>query len=274
MLACLSPEVSLLLVTVLWILFPTSYIYIVMEKREGGISPSRQSTSYKEVPYSPVKSDVNDTPESKLSSNQMLSLVWQTLPLYMGIFVSNFCKQLLVSGVVTTIAFANAPVTPRNQSLLYVLASGVGDVLGRPYLGYLSWCGIEEIFVVRKSWILAFINVAVLILMVFASWFQFLPHFYVAVVLVIVNSLLSGVVYVNSFHNAGKGLSVEEKRFCRALISGALWSSNMAVALIALDTESRLRNNCLLLFPEVSCYTRSPIAWTLSTSCVLQSRLS
>ena len=139
--------------------------------------------------------------------------------------MSTFCKQLLVTGVVTTIMFANAPVTPRNQYLLYVLASRVGDVLGRPYLGYLFWCGfIQEKCIIRKSWIPAFVNVAIVIFRVFSSWFRFLSHFYVAVVLtVIVNSLLSGVVYVSSFHNAGEGLSVEEKRFCRALMTGALW---------------------------------------------------
>ena len=267
MLACFSPDISLLLVTVLWVLFPISYI--AMEKRNDGFSPSCQSTSYKEIPYSPVESDVGDVPESKLSCNQMLTLVWHTLPLYMGLFVSVFCKQILVNGVVTTIAFANAPVTPRNQYLLYVLASGVGDVLGRPYLGYLSWCGLQEKCIVRKSWIPAFFNVAIVIFMVFASWFRFLSHFHVAAALVMVNTSLSGVAYVNSFHNAGEGLSVEEKRFCRALMTGALWSPNLAVALIGLHTESRLRKHCLLLFPEVSCYTRSPTAWTPSTSCVL-----
>jgi len=109
--------------------------------------------------------------------------------------------------VVTTIAFANAPFTPRNQYLLYVLASGVGDVLGRPYLEYLSWCRLQEECIVRKSWIPAFFNVVVVIFMAFASWFRFLSHFLVAAVLVMVNTSLSGVVYVNSFRNAGEGLS-------------------------------------------------------------------
>ena len=267
MLACLSPEVSLLLVTVLWILFPISYI--VMEKRNEGITPSRKSTSYKEIPYNPVESHINDAPESNLSCTHMLTLVWQTLPLYLGLFVSIFCKQLLGSGVVTTIAFANAPVTPRNQYLLYALASGVGDVLGRPYLGYLSWCGLENKCVVRKPWILSSVNVAILIFMVFASWCRIFSQFYFVVALVMVNTLLTGVIFNNSFHNAGEGLSVEERRFCRALLTGALWAANMAVALIALDTEIRLREHCLLLFPEVSCHTRSPTAWTPSTSCLL-----
>ena len=268
MLACLSSDVSFLLLTLLWISFPVSYI--AMEKQNDGISPSRKSTSYKEIPYSPVKSDCGGVPESKLFCNQMLTLVWHTLPVYMELFVSPICKQSVVNGVVTTIAFANAPVTPRNQYLLYVLASGVGDVLGRPYLGYLSWCGFaQEKCIVSKSWIPAFFNVAIVNFMVFASWFRFLPHFYVAVVLVIVTSLLTGVVYVNSFHNAGEGLSVEEERFCRTLMTGTMWAPNVAVALITMDTESRLRKHCLLLFPEVSCYIMSPTAWTPSTSCVL-----
>ena len=75
------------------------------------------------------------------------------------VFVSNFCKQLLVTGVMTTVAFSNDSVAPRNQYLLYVLASGTGDLLGRPYLGYLSNCGIADKFAIRKPWILSLLNV-------------------------------------------------------------------------------------------------------------------
>ena len=267
MLACLSPEYSLLLVAALWILFPISYIS--MEERSNIIHPSPPPTSHKEIPYSPIESHSSDTAESKLSCNDMLLLAWKTQVLFIALFVSIFCKQLLLNSVVSTIAFDNVSITPRNQFLIYVLAYGAGDLIGRPYIGVLSLCGIEDKLIVKKTWILAFVQVSILIFMMFVSWFRFLSHFHSAVVLVVVNSMLSGMVFANTFNTAGEGLSVEERRFCRALLTGALWSANLAVALIGLDTEARLLEHCLLLFPRVSCYTRSRTVWAPSTSCVL-----
>lgn len=274
MLACLSPQISLLVITSLWILLPISYI--AMEKpsnsNHGDDSENHHPMSFKDIPYSPVESNASDTSaESTLSYNEMLSLVWQTQPLFIGLFVGIFCKQLLVISVVTTIAFPNISVTPRNQYLLYVLVSGAGEMLGRPYLAYLSFCGIEKKFVVRKPWFLAFLNALIMIVMVFDSWFrfQFLSHFYSAAALVFVNNLLSGMLFVNTFHMAGEGLSVAERTFCHALLVGALWTALVAVALIGLNTESHLREHCVHYFSEVACFTRSPTAWEPSASCVL-----
>ena len=267
MLACLSPEYSLLLVAALWILFPISYIS--MEERSNINYSSSQPTSHKEIPYSPIESDSDDTPKSKLSCQEMLSLTWKTQVLLIALFVSIFCKQLLVSSVVTTTAFDNVSITPRNQFLIYMLTCGAGDLIGRPYIGFLSLFGIEEKFIVRKTWILAFVQVFILIFMVFVSWFRFLSHFHSAAVLVMANSMLSGMVFANTFNNTGEGLSVEERRFCRALLAGSLSLANLAVALIGLDTEARLLEHCLLLFPRVSCFTRSRTLWAPSTSCVL-----
>ena len=269
MLACLSPQVSLLLITALWLLLPISYIAI--EEPSNRNHPNPHPTSYQEIPYSPIKSNSSSPSETRLSINDMLSLAWQTLPLFIGLFVSNFCKQLLVSGVMTTIAFPNVVFTPRNQYLLYVFASGVGDLLGRPYLGYLSRCGIDDKFTVKKPWLLALLNVSILIFMVFASWFRFwfVSHFYACAAIVMVNTLIAGIVFLNTFQFAGEGLSVAERRFCRALLTGSLWTANLAVALIGLTVENQLREHCVYSFDEDACFTRSPTAWDPSVSCVL-----
>jgi len=185
--------------------------------------------------------------------------------------VSNFCKQLLVNGVMTTVEFSNVSVTPRNQYLLYVLASGTGDLLDRPYLGYLSNCGIADKFSIRKPWFLSLLNVFILIFMVFVSWFRFgsLSHLYSTAAAPLLNSFLAGMVFVNSFQFAGEGLSVVEKRFCLAFLTGALWAANLAVALIGLIVECQLREHCEYTFEDVSCFTRSPTAWDPSASCLL-----
>ena len=267
MLACLSPQVSLLLATALWILLPISYI--AMEEPSPSNPPSPHPTSFKEVPYSPVESIFSNTSESRLSISDMLSLVWQTQPRFIAFFESNFCSKLLLNGVVTSIAFSDVPFTPRNQYLLYVLASGAGDLLGRSYLGFVNCCGVEDKFTIKNPWFLVLLNVLIVIFMVFVSWFRFLSHGYIAAAIVFVNTFVGGMVYVNSLQFVGEGLSVAERRFCRALLIGALWSSNTAAALVSLTVEYQLREHCVHFFHDVACLTRSPTVWEPSASCVL-----
>jgi len=269
MLICLSPKISLLLATSLWILLPISYI--AMEEPSNSNHPNLNPKSFKEIPYSPLElNPSDDASKTKLSIIEMLSLLWQTEPLFIGLFVSIFCKQLLVSSVMTTMAFSNDSVAPRNQYLLYVLASGTGELLGRPYLGYLSNCGIADKFAIRKPWFLSLLNVFIVIVMVFVSWFRFglLFHVYTAAAVPLLNNFLAGMVFVNTFQFAGEGLGVVERRFCLAFLTGALWAANLAVALIGLTVEYHLREHCLYVFEDVFCFTRSPTARDPSASCV------
>ena len=270
MLVCLSPHISLLLVTSLWILLPISYS--AMEEPSNINHPNPNPKSFKEIPYSPLKSNSSDdASETRFTTVQILSLLWQTEPLFIGLFVSNFCKQLLVTGVMTTMAFSNDSVAPRNQYLLYVLASGAGDLLGRPYLGYLSKCGIADKFAIRKPWILSLLNAFIVIFMVFVAWFrfEFLSHVYAAAVVPLLNSFVAGMVFLNTFQFAGEGLSVVERTFCRAFLTGAFWAANLAVALISLNVEYQLREHCGYTFEDIACFTRSSTAWDPSEYCVL-----
>ena len=264
-LVCLSPEVTHLLLVLLWILFPIAYKGI--DGLSDKIREKSHPTSYTEVPYSPIEED-NDEAQSKLLCTDMTRLVWKSQVPFMALFTSSFSKQLLVGGVVTTLAFGNTFVAPRNQYLFYMLALGLGDLLGRAYLGILSMCGIESKFRIQETWILALGNLFLLVSMVFVSWFRLFSSFYAVCAAVLVNSFVYGVVFVNSFHNAGEGLTVSEKRFCRALIVGAAWSGFTIVSLIGWDTEVKLRRRCLAFNPEVVCYTRSLTKWNPSEHCV------
>ncbi|XP_044181812.1 uncharacterized protein LOC122947084 isoform X2 [Acropora millepora] len=264
-LVCLSPQVTHLLLALLWILFPIAYKG--MDGLSDKIRDKSHQTSYTEVPYSPIEAE-DDEVQSKLSCADMTRLVWKSQVPFIALFTSSFSKQLLVGGVVTTLAFEKTSVAPRNQYLFYMLALGCGDILGRAYLGILSTCGIENKFRIQKTWILAFGNLCLLVGMIFVSWFRLFSSFYSVFAVVLVNSFVYGVVCVNSLHNAGEGLTVPEKRFCRALVVGAVWLSNTAVSLIGWDTEVKLRRQCLAFNPEVVCYTRTMTKWNPSEVCV------
>ncbi|XP_015749046.1 PREDICTED: battenin-like isoform X1 [Acropora digitifera] len=266
-LVCLSPEVTILLVALSWILFPIAYKG--MDGLSDKIREKSHPTSHTEVPYNLIEADGDDSEsESKLLCADMTRLVWKSQVPFMALFTSSFSKQLLVGGVVTTLAFDKTPVTPRNQYIFYMLALGLGDLLGRSYLGILSMCCIESKFKIKKTWILAFGNLFLLVSMIFVSWFRLFASFYTVFAAVLVNSFVYGAVFVNSFHNAGEGMAVSEKRFCRALLAGATWSASTVVSLIGWDTEVRLRRQCLAFNPEVVCYTRALTRWNPSEHCV------
>jgi len=83
MLICLSPKISLLFVTTLWILLPISYI--AMEEPSNSNNPNHHPKSFKEIPYSPLESNSSDdASKTRLSIIEMLSLLWQTEPLFIG----------------------------------------------------------------------------------------------------------------------------------------------------------------------------------------------
>ena len=264
-LVCLSPAVAHLLLALLWIIFPIAYKAInnLSDKSREKSHPSWHT----EVTYSPIEADYDEV-QSKLSWADMTRLVWKSQAAFMALFTSSFSKQLIVGGVATTLAFDSTSVAPRNQYLLYMLALGCGDLLGRAYLGILSLCTIENKFRIQKTWILALGSFCLLVSMVFVSWFRLFSRFYPVFAVVLVSAFVFGAVFVNSFHNAGEGLTVSEKRFCRALMAGAAWSANTAVALIGWDTEVKLRRRCLAFYPEVVCYTRSLTKWNPVENCV------
>ena len=237
----------------------------------GGLSDKIREkshpTSYTDVPYSPIEAE-NDEVQPKLLCADMTRLVWKSQVPFMALFTSSFSKHLLVGGVVTTLTFDSTSVAPRNQYLIYMLALGCGDLFGRAYLGILSLCRIENKFRIEKTWILALGNFFLLVSMVFVSWFRLFSSIYSVSAVVLVNSFVCGAVLVNSYHNAGEGLTVSENRFCRALISCAAWSANTAVALIGWNTEVKLRRQCLAFNPEVVCSTRSLMKWNPAENCV------
>ena len=113
-LVCLSPEVTHLLLALLWILFPIAYKG--MDGLSDKICDKSHPTSYTEVPYSPIEAE-NDEVQPKLLCADMTRLVWKSQVPFMALFTSSFSKHLLVGGVVTTLAFDSTSVAPRNQYL-------------------------------------------------------------------------------------------------------------------------------------------------------------
>ena len=74
-LVCLSPEVTHLLLALLWILFPIAYKG--MDGLSDKIREKSHPTSHTEVPYGPIEVN-NDEVQSKLLCADMTRLAWKS----------------------------------------------------------------------------------------------------------------------------------------------------------------------------------------------------
>ena len=59
-------------------------------------------------------------------------------PYLIATYITWFSKNVNVQSVITTLAFSNAPFSPRDHYQYYIVALAVGEALGRSYLAVLS----------------------------------------------------------------------------------------------------------------------------------------
>ena len=111
------------------------------------------------------------------------------------IFIAWFSKYLIIQAVVTTIAFSNAPFSPRDHFLYYVFTFRVAEAVGRSYLVVLP-LGRRAKF--PYLWVLAIIQVALLLFLILTAWYRFLPSVWIVLLIVFVCGLTVGVLYVNA----------------------------------------------------------------------------
>ena len=269
MVACISPKTSMLIATGFWILLPICYG--IMKR---GDHFTEEPSTFKTVTYTALndsRGSGSNQSTVTLSIRYKLILTWETMPLFIGLFTRVFCRQLIITSVVTTISFSSLWATPRTQYLLYVLGYGTGEFLGRSYLMFLSVCGLEKYFVVRKTWLLTFMNVVFLNGFVLVSWcrYGFLNNSFVVFGMIFINSVCSGIVFTCNLLQAGEDKQEVEKKFCRAILCCIISLGAVVVSLLGLDLEYQLRVHCLQTLPLSDCYTRSMTAWNASNACTL-----
>ena len=122
---------------------------------------SRGAQDHEEVEYasvgtSPEVTDHDRVPD-KPPCSENLRIGINILPFIIPLFSSFFTEYMSNSSVVTTIAFPNSNVMPRDHFLYYSLAYRIGKFVGRSYLFIFACLPRDalEFLSCDKTWIFA-----------------------------------------------------------------------------------------------------------------------
>ena len=214
--------------------------------------------------YSPLRSSGEGELPASTSPGLSWTDKWLTVkeiaPQITVLYVTYTAEYLSNHGVITTIAFSSSPFNPRDHYLYYLLCYQMGKFLGRSHMFFVS-CTCPKMFPyvrVRKTWILALVEMFLLLLFIFDSWFRFVPHVSVILILCLIEGLTAGAVYINAAHNVSDAIDDPVRReFALGILTLGNATGKVLAGLLGLHVESLLKEHCLnKLKLDGECFTR------------------
>jgi len=273
---CLPPRTTIL-TTLPWP-FLVLFLYAVLEKKDEYASPEEKQS--KGVKYSKLPTD-SDNPDSSLQNDltwkQKLSVAKQILPYITFLFLTYFAEYLSNQGIITTLAFSNSSFSPRDHYQYYIVCYHLGKFLGRSHIFLLS-CTCSKLLPyvhVKKTWILALIEIAHLLFFFFASWFRFVPHVSIILILCFTEGFVAGSMYVNSAYTVSEVvIHPKQREFALGLLTLGNGLGKLCAGLLGLHVEPQLKKHCVYeLELQDECITRYQHAsgWTTNMHCHVNS---
>ena len=247
-------------------------MYIVMDKK-GNTEIVTMEAQHSQVRYTRLSTqpDEEETRQSlpTLSLTEKLILVWKSFPLVYSLAVGHISKYLSFQSVATVLAFPDAPFGPRNLYVFYITTAFAGVFIGRSY--GVIWLSIKPSIspYTKHTWIFSTLMFTILIFLIFAAWYRFVPSVWIVMSLMFLVGVLEGALMVCTFSVAGEEENFRPKtEFLRAFLTSGIAVGFLAAAFLGLSTETLLRAHCidLLTSPEY-CLTRSPAPWNATLSC-------
>ncbi|XP_020905378.1 protein BTN1 isoform X2 [Exaiptasia diaphana] len=269
--ACIKPSIALQILLVLLPIYPLLAWHL---KRTSNL-PNKELTTSKgtHVEFTPLtEQDSNsEVVDQHLTLKEKFSAVLENLHLAVPLFIGEVSDFLITNAVITTIAFENSPFDPRDHFLYYQLTFWAAEFIGRSYGLVILWFKPSCTVVTNKTWIFSAIITANLLLLTCASWYRFLPNFYVAATLVAITGATQGALYLNTFAVAGKDKRPRHREFSQAFLTSALVGGVVAAALMGFYIEPKLKEHCMqILAPhDTLCFTRLTHGqWNTTLSCI------
>ncbi|XP_068694956.1 uncharacterized protein [Montipora foliosa] len=277
--ACVSPNVTILIMATTLLLIFVSYH--AMEKKHLESSPSPPAEEHVRVEYTALenKDDAEDpftddentsTEDGSLSSQEKFMVIRQMLPNLIPIFIAWFSEYMTIQAVITTLAFPNAPFRPRDHYQYYIFVFLGGEVVGRSYLVVLSCIKAEwaERAKLPYLWVLSIVEVAHLLFFLLAAWYRFLPNVWIVLVLSFTGGATIGVFFVNALAFFRERFDDPHKEFAMGYIVVAMGGGTFTAALMGLLIEPFLRGHCMMVLKnEDYCFTRSKARKRIMSHC-------
>ena len=182
------------------------------------------------------------------------------LPNLIPLFIGWFSEYLTIQAVITTLAFPNAPFKLRDHYEYYIFTLMVGEVLGRSYLVGLFFIKAKwaEEAKFPHLWVLAMIQVALLLVFILESWYRFLSSVWIVMLLVFICGLEIGVLYVNALAFFRGGFEDRYREFVMGYIIVAFGMGIFVAALMGFNAEPFSLKHCTTFVNNTDfCFTRS-----------------
>ena len=253
-----SPKTAIMIVIPL----PLSILvsYAMLDKGDISNGEGLGTKVVKKAKYTAVSMDELLVPSQRLSYGEKFRIGRKIICFIIPLFFSFFAEYLANSSVITTIAFPNSQVLPRDHFLYYSLSYCTGKFLGRSYLLLFAWLSkdLTEFLFCDRTWIFAVLEIAQLIFFLFQSWYHFVSFIWIIVCLCFTLGLVSGMIYLHSPHAVARHVEPEEKEFALGLITVGNSVGAFVGGLVGLIVESYLIQNCVTQFSNSKefCFTR------------------
>ena len=273
--ACVTPKTafvslvpSLLLMLAAFVILPKDQL---PERQESEIKHKGRKYLRLESSEDSQEPCVKSTCE--ISWREKLSVAREIYPLISFLFCTYYVEYLANNAVITTLAFSDAPFSPRDHYLYYMLVYDVGKFLGRSHILIASGACPKAISYirVRKTWILASVECLHLLFFIMASWFRFLSSVWIVVILCFTEGFVAGSIYVNSAHTVSEQFSdLHHREFALSLLMVGNEVGILSAGFMGLYVEPILKANCFNYHDnELYCLTRyrSAASWHSSKKC-------
>ena len=261
--SCTSPK------TAISIIIPLPLVdlvfYAMLDKDYITTGPYSRPKGHIEVEYTIVAS-TSDTTDWVASDAQKspfggkLRIAWKILPYIIPLVLSFFAEYLSHSSVITTIAFPNSQILPRDHFLYYFFSYEIGKFVGRSYLFMFACLPTEtiEFLTCKKTWIFAVLEMTHLIFFIFESWYHFVWYIWIKIFLCFTLGLVAGMIALHSSHAVAQQVAPEEKEFAMGLVTVGNAVGAFVAGLLGLVVEPYLTEKCVKHFSASKefCFTR------------------
>ncbi|XP_053119652.1 battenin isoform X2 [Hemicordylus capensis] len=216
--AGLSPQLSLLTMTVIPLVMQASYCFLLapppQAPRCGWGTPSRRGASSLRRPsmgtpsstHQPLleSATTNKSQNNKLSVSEKAHVVKSLLKYLIPLAAVYFAEYFINQGLFELLYFKKAEMTHSQQYRWYQMLYQAGVFISRSSARCIR---------IRHIWVLAVLQCLNMVFLLFAVYYMFLPSIYLAFALILYEGLLGGAGYVNTFHTVREESPPEHREF-------------------------------------------------------------
>lgn len=263
---CLSPSTTMLVIAPLSLLYIAFYCIANSYrdvKTNDAMDIGLDEVEDEKTSLINKKEDV--TWKTKLSAFYVL-LVYATGPNFFGFFA----EYLILQSIVTTLAYHNAPFSPRDHFQYYSIAVRLGSFFGRSHRWMLSAIHHKCVYEVKAAflWILALIEVGHMVLLLCESWFRFFDRVEITIFVCFTSGIIAGLLFSNTLEILSTKLNDEQRRFGMATNSFPATMGILCACLMGFWLERQLKQHCMkTVVNDIYCFTRSPSVQNITINC-------